>query len=160
MFEKSRASNITAQATHIPATITLTTGETLTGTLATSGVGRLAEILNSAAPFVEFRTLAGETRHFNKVAIISISPVEVPSADQLSRRNVDAAVFDPYAVLGITNAATPEQIHAAYVTMARNYHPDRYAASGLPREVTDYICAMAKRINAAWDILSSSHALA
>ena len=33
MFEKSRASNITAQATHIPATITLTTGETLTAQL-------------------------------------------------------------------------------------------------------------------------------
>jgi len=158
MFEKSRASNITAQVTHIPASITLTTGETLTGTLAAPGTGRLAEVLNSAAPFVEFQTLAGDIRHFNKSALVSITPLEMPRADQLSRRNADAAMFDPYTVLGVTSAATPEELHAAYVTMARTYHPDRYAANGLPREVIDYITAMAKRINAAWDILSRNHA--
>ncbi len=158
MFEKSRASNITAQVAHIPASITLTTGEALTGTLAASGVGRIGEVLNSPAPFVEFRTLAGDTRHFNKAAIISIAPVDMPRADQLSRRNADAAVFDPHAILGVASNATPEQIRAAYVAMARDYHPDRYASASLPREVTDYICAMAKRINAAWDILSRSHA--
>ena len=160
MFEKSRASNITAQVTYIPVSITLTTGEPLTGSLATSGVGRLAEVLNSAAPFVEFQAVDGQTRHFNKSAILSITPLEMPRADQLSRRNAEAAVFDPYAVLGISSTATPEQIHAAFVTMARNYHPDRYAASDLPREVTDYITAMAKRVNAAWDILSRNHAQA
>ena len=160
MFEKSRASNITAQVTHIPASITLTTGETLTGTLAASGVGRIGEVLNSPAPFVEFQAHDGQTRHFNKSAIVSITPLEMPRADQLSRRNADAAVFDPYSVLGISSSATPEQVHAAYVSMARDYHPDRYAAAGLPREVTDYISAMAKRVNAAWDIVSRNHASA
>lgn len=88
------------------------------------------------------------------------APTNSGISRQKALANTEPSTHDPYAVLGITNAATPEQIHAAYVTMARNYHPDRYAASGLPREVTDYICAMAKRINAAWDILSSSQALA
>ena len=160
MFEKSRASNITGPVTQIPASVTLNTGERLSGTLSASGPGRLTEILNSQAPFVEFHCLDGTVLHFNKSAIISIAPLELPTADQLSRRNVDAAAFDPYNILGVTAMATPEQLRDAYVNMARVYHPDRYAAAGLPREVTDYIAAMAKRINAAWDILSRSQASA
>jgi hypothetical protein len=33
--------------------------------------------------------------------------------------------------------------------MAKAYHPDRYATAELPQEVSDYLAAMARRINAA-----------
>lgn len=154
MFEKNRASNITSATVRIAACICLTGGQRVCGYIVAAGSGRLSEILNGPAPFVEFHTLDGEVRHFNKQAIVSLDPVDVPNADHLARRNADAAAFDPYAVLGLSCAATPEQVREAYVALARTYHPDRYAAAGLPREVTDYISAMAKRINAAWDILS------
>jgi len=156
MFEKNRASNITAATVRIAARITLNSGECVAGHLVASGSGRLAEALNSPAPFIEFQTLSGQTRHVNKLAIVSLDPVEAPNADQLARRNADAAAFDPYAVLGVSCTATPEQLHEAYVSLVRTYHPDRYAAAGLPREVTDYIAAMSKRINAAWEIVSRS----
>ena len=156
MFEKNRASNITAATVRIAARITLNSGECVAGHLVAPGSGRLAEALNSTAPFIEFQTLSGATRHINKLAIVSLDPVEVPNSDQLARRNADAAAFDPYAVLGLASTALPEQLHEAYVSLVRTYHPDRYAAAGLPREVTDYIAAMSKRINAAWEIVSRS----
>lgn len=160
MFEKSRSSNLTSSSTLIPATITLTSGDILVGSVVAGGSGRLQEVLNAPSAFVEFHSHAGDLRFLNKAAIASIAPLDAAAADQLARRNVEAAAFDPYAVLGLTGAASLEQLHAAYVNLARNYHPDRYAAAGLPREVTDYIAAMAKRINAAWDIISRTNAQA
>lgn len=157
MFEKSRASNMTAQVNAIPASLTLASGEVLSGNLICTGPGRLSDALNSPAAFVEFQLHNGEVRHINKAAISSLTQSDIPKADQLTRRNVEAAAFDPYAVLGITPDASPEAIREAFVQLARLYHPDRYSAAGLPTEVSNYFVAMAKRINAAWDILSRSH---
>ena len=158
MFEKSRASNLTSQTTQIPATITLSSGETLNGSIIAAGTGRLPEVLNSPSSFIEIISHIGDTRHINKAAIVSIDPLTVAAADQLSRRNVDAAAFDPYAILGVGWQASLPELHQAYLKLARTYHPDRYAHAGLPAEVTGYIAAMAKRINAAWEILSRSQA--
>lgn len=36
----------------------------------------------------------------------------------------DAVVFDPYAVLGVSPLAGPEEIHSAYRAIARRLHPD------------------------------------
>lgn len=156
MFEKKSASNITAATVRIAARITLSSGDCLSGHLVAAGSGRLSEALNGPSPFIEFQSPGGEVRHFNKLAILCVDPVDVPNANQLARRNADSAAFDPYAVLGLSSAASPEQLHAAYVSLARTYHPDRYAAAGLPSEMTEYVSAMAKRINAAWEIVSHS----
>ena len=44
-----------------------------------------------------------------------------------------------------------EQAREAYLKLAKLYHPDRYAAADLPREVRDYLAVMVRRINAAHD---------
>jgi hypothetical protein len=50
--------------------------------------------------------------------------------------DTDAVEFDPYAVLGVSPLAGPEEIHSAYRAIARHLHPDvnpadpRSAASG------------------------------
>ena len=158
MFEKSRASNLTSQTVQVPASITLASGDILHGAVIATGTGRLTDVLNAPSAFVEFHSHTGDVRHLNKAAIVSIDPVNVSAADQLARRNVEAAAFDPYAVLGMTANASLQELHQAYLNLARTYHPDRFVAAGLPGEVTDYISAMAKRINAAWEILSRSQA--
>jgi hypothetical protein len=156
MFEKSRASNMTAQVNMIPASLVLSTGETLSGNVTSTGPGRLIDVLNAPTAFIEFHTHDGEIRHINKSAVISLAQPDLPRTDQLARRNADAAAFDPYAVLGVNRDATPDAIREAFIRLARLYHPDSHASATLPGEVSDYICAMAKRINAAWDILSRS----
>ncbi len=37
-------------------------------------------------------------------------------------------------MLGVPQNASPEQIRKAYVTLAKTYHPDRYATAELPPE--------------------------
>ena len=32
---------------------------------------------------------------------------------------------DPYAVLGVDRSASPEELHRAWVRLARRHHPDR-----------------------------------
>ena len=86
MFEKSRASNMTAQVNAIPASLTLASGEVLSGNLICTGPGRLSDALNSPAAFVEFHLHNGEVRHINKAAIASLTQSDIPKADQLTRR--------------------------------------------------------------------------
>ena len=39
--------------------------------------------------------------------------------------------------------------------MVRKYHPDRFAALDLPKEMTEYAAAMLVRINLAYEQLAS-----
>lgn len=55
--------------------------------------------------------------------------------------------FDPYATLGISRRADGRQVRDAYRRLAQRYHPDRSDDQG----ATDRM----KRINRAWEILSS-----
>lgn len=57
-----------------------------------------------------------------------------------------------YEVLGVAPTASPAEIRAAYVALARQHHPDRMSAAG-----TDAQAVSAQRmaqINAAWTVLS------
>ena len=45
--------------------------------------------------------------------------------------------------------ASREEIREPYVRLAKSYHPDRYATVALPPEVSNYLAAMARRIDAA-----------
>jgi hypothetical protein len=83
MFEKSRASNMTAQVNMIPASLVLSTGETLSGNVTSTGPGRLIDVLNAATAFIEFHTHDGEIRHINKSAVISL--LRLRAARVLSR---------------------------------------------------------------------------
>ncbi len=157
MFEKSRAANITGNAKTIPARLVLVSGETFDGTVLVHGVGRLQEALNSSNTFIEFLTVDGHTRHFNKAVIVSLDPLDIPQADQLTKRNPNAAAFDPYHVLSVTSEMPAEQIRSTYHELARKYHPDRFVSAGLPSEVSQYLESMAQRINLAYETISRAH---
>ncbi len=54
---------------------------------------------------------------------------------------------DPYTILGVSRTATDEEIKKAYRALARKYHPDNYADSGL----ADLAEEKMKEINEAYD---------
>ena len=54
---------------------------------------------------------------------------------------------DPYAVLGVSQNATDEQVKTAYRELAKKYHPDNYANNPL----ADLAMEKMKEINEAYD---------
>ncbi|MGB8131223.1 MAG: restriction endonuclease [Candidatus Angelobacter sp.] len=79
------------------------------------------------------------------------------SRDQgATRPNIssDSKPFDPYAVLGISRNASPEEIRAAYRREMVNYHPDKVAHLG--KELRDLAKTKAQEINRAYQELARS----
>lgn len=58
---------------------------------------------------------------------------------------------DPYAVLGLTPAATDAEIRLAWRQLVRDNHPDGLAARGVPPEFVQRATEKVAGINAAWD---------
>ena len=56
--------------------------------------------------------------------------------------------FDPYAVLGISRDASPQQVALAHRRLAKRFHPDLHPG--------EEVASRMQRINDAWSILSSS----
>ncbi|MBQ8746619.1 MAG: J domain-containing protein [Clostridia bacterium] len=61
---------------------------------------------------------------------------------------------DPYTILGVARDASDEDIKKAYRTLARKYHPDNYADSGL----ADLAEEKMKEINEAYDAIQKMRA--
>lgn len=60
----------------------------------------------------------------------------------------NGAAHDPYAVLGVSRAASSKQLARAHRRLAKSHHPDLHAGG------TDAAARM-REINEAWEILSS-----
>jgi len=66
---------------------------------------------------------------------------------------------DPYVVLGISHAATADAIHAAWRKLAREHHPDRLIAQGMPAELIHMANERLAVINAAYERIKAGAAL-
>jgi len=60
---------------------------------------------------------------------------------------------DPYALLGLSRGASPEQVTEAYRALAQIYHPDRY--SDAPERVREESLRRMQTLNAAYDEIRS-----
>jgi hypothetical protein len=136
--------------------IVLEGGEELQGKLLVPPGRVLSDVLNSTAPFIEFEPTEGDRMFIAKSALQSVQPSNVPAKPDLWAGSAEPGSFDPLAVLGLKAGATREEARDAYVRMAKIYHPDRYAAVELPREVRDYLAAMVRRVNAAHQALENA----
>jgi DnaJ like chaperone protein len=66
---------------------------------------------------------------------------------------------DPYVVLGLTRAATNEQLRDARKRLMRENHPDSLASRGVPPEFIARATERAARVNAAWDRIKRERGL-
>jgi hypothetical protein len=125
----------------------------LTGRIVVPRNRGLGEVMNGPNPFVDFETADGDRLLLAKAAIKSVRSLHAGRPVDLQQRIKDAAGFDPRAILGVAPTATRGEVRQAYLTLAKIYHPDRYASAELPDEVREYLSAMARRINAAYAVL-------
>jgi DnaJ like chaperone protein len=58
---------------------------------------------------------------------------------------------DPYVVLGISRSASRQAVHEAWRRLAREHHPDRLVAQGMPAELVHMANARLAAINAAYE---------
>jgi hypothetical protein len=137
----------------IPVHLLLTSGECLKGGIVLGLTSKLFDLMARPQAFIEFRASDGTQQLVAKACIERVVPLEIPRADQLSRRIALDQTFDPYATLGIAPDAAPGEVSAAYRALARKYHPDHYIGLDAPHEVIDYVSAMFRRITLAYNEL-------
>ena len=66
---------------------------------------------------------------------------------------------DPYTVLGVDHDADNDAIKAAYRRLARDNHPDKLMAQGLPEEAIQVANQKLARINAAYDEIAKERGI-
>jgi DnaJ like chaperone protein len=84
-----------------------------------------------------------------------------PSAAERARRGGPQArpEVDPYSVLGVTRAASNDDIRARWKTLMRENHPDSLASQGVPPDFIAAASARVATINAAYDIIKRERKL-
>jgi hypothetical protein len=145
MFDRRKTDKLDATSVEI----TLEGGRELKGRFNIAPDRALIEVLNGPSAFIEFEPAGGTRTIIAKSALQSIKQREVPGQPNLSAG--PSSNFDPYAVLHIDRDADAEAARRAYLDLSKVYHPDRFATVVLPPEVSQYLAAMARRINAAYD---------
>ena len=61
-----------------------------------------------------------------------------------------AIADDPYEVLGLASDATVAEVKKQYRKLARDLHPDKQIANGMPQELVVIATERLARINAAY----------
>ena len=153
MFERNRIDSGVQQAVSVAAEVELEGGDLMKGRFLIPAARSIGEVLNSGGQFVEFEPYGEARRFLSKSAIRAVKVISVPNAGQLDQSRREAAGFDPYLVLGVTKATPWEEVRHAYIALSKTYHPDRFGNVELPKEVADYLSAMASRVNIAYAAL-------
>ena len=153
MFERNKIDNV--ETNGVAVEVTTDGGETLTGRLMIAIGRNLPDVLNSPGGFIEFEPWGGDRVLIAKSSLRTIKLTQAPRPESLRARLAATEGFDPHSILGVAPTATLEDVKAAWHRLSMAYHPDRYATAKLPTEVTDYLAAMARRINAAYAALEA-----
>ena len=117
---------------------------------------KLFELINREEKFIDAEMPGGERIILAKTAIKTVKSRDIPKAKDLAELVEDKNGFDPHRVLQVEKTADAEAVRHAYLSMVREYHPDRFAAIGMPKEINDYLSVMLRRVNAAYDMLSNA----
>ena len=159
MFERSAVDNHSHRQTRPTLVrISFADGNEATGYIEVSIQRGLTETLNGSATFIAFTPAEGEEEVIAISSIAAVRPIKLPKADQLSSRDRFMAEAAPHRILGLDADADREAIRAAYHRLSKVYHPDRYAGTALPKEVAEYLSAMARRLNVAYAALTQNRA--
>ena len=75
------------------------------------------------------------------------------AAGERPRARPENAYDESFAILGVAETATHEQIKFAYRALIREHHPDKLMAAGMPPEFVATATEKMKRINVAYDTI-------
>jgi hypothetical protein len=151
MFDSSKTSARTLIA------LTYADGRSETVAVRLGLSAKLHDALNNGDMFLDVVNAADKQYFVAKSSVVRIELVEAPKINQLNhkRRAADQERFDAWDILGLQHGASAEAVRSAYHARIRAYHPDRFAAVELPREMRDYAAAMVVRINLAYEQIGS-----
>ncbi|MEL6290814.1 MAG: DnaJ domain-containing protein [Pseudomonadota bacterium] len=155
MFERNTIDNGN-DLTAIAAEVTTDTEEVWAGRFILSRGRDLHATLNGPDLFILFERYGGKREYLAKSSIKAIRALETGAIPRLHTAVRDDDNFDPHQILGLRASATLSDVRSAWHSLSMAYHPDRYANAELPTEVTRYLEAMARRINAAYEALEAT----
>lgn len=78
---------------------------------------------------------------------------------QIRARHTGDGVGDPYAILGVSETASADQLRAAYHRAVRDNHPDQMQARGVPPEMLHVATDRMAAINSAWKLIKEAQKL-
>jgi DnaJ domain len=156
MFERNRIDSIEQGTTAV--VLALTDGRELNGKITMPATRSMVDFLNGQTSFIEFEPYDGDKSFLAKAMIRDVRVLSVPRPGNVNQRLRDLDGFDPYQILGVERGTSWEETRTAYHSLAKIYHPDRYATAELPDEVVNYLSGMARRVNAAYAALEASQA--
>jgi hypothetical protein len=151
MFERNRPE--TQEQGAVSVEVTLDDGAVVAGRLLIPAARTAYDVLNGPALFLEFEPFEGERRFIAKSALKAVKLLAGARPLNLAQKARDLDGFDPHSILGVKSGAGWDEIRSAYLQAAKAYHPDRYANTDLPPEVTSYLSGMLRRINSAYAAL-------
>jgi hypothetical protein len=154
MFERNKVDS-TSEQTAVAIEAGLEDGRILKGKVAIPLHKTVYDVLNGSGAFLEFEPFDGERQFIAKASLRTVKMLSVGRGPNLTVRLRDVDGFDPHTILGLTRAASWDDVKAAYHRLAKIYHPDRYSSAELPQEVQDYLASMARRVNAAYAALEA-----
>jgi hypothetical protein len=141
-----------------PVELLLVDGTVLRGTLLVSRDKSMRDFFNILTdPFFDFECNREGSVVLAKSSVRRILPEgaqkkeDQSKIDALAARQAEFERNDPYKLLGVSMGVDAETLRKAYISKARTYHPDKFADAGLPQEVFEYLNAMARRINGAYE---------
>jgi DnaJ like chaperone protein len=107
-----------------------------------------------ADSFVHERELAFLTR------LGEIFRLDQRTFDRVAAGFIRRSGPDPYRILGVLNTATDDEIKRAWRKLARENHPDRHVAHGLPAEMMAILTDRLQQINAAYEAIRLERGIA
>ena len=155
MFERNRSE--AQEFASVAVEIVVDDGTVSTGKMFIAASRSVFDVLNGAALFVDFEPYEGERRFIAKASLKSVKLLAGAKPLNLAQRSRDLDGFDPQAILGVQTGAPWDDVRSAYLSLAKIYHPDRFATAELPTEVATYMSGMLRRVNVAYAALEVAH---
>lgn len=98
-----------------------------------------------------------EMEYLRRVA--DIFGFDAAQFDCIAARHVGEGKADPYTVLGIDHTADDAAVKTAWRRLAKEHHPDRLVAMGVPREFVKVAENRLAAVNAAYERIAASRGL-
>jgi hypothetical protein len=113
----------------VEAAVELEDGTNLLGFFFVKPMQRVSDLLNDHRQFLPLQVTDGPIVHLHKSKIAKVT--------QLTQEPDSGKTFDPYEVLGVSPAASDENLKEAYHSLCSAYHPDKLQGLGLPSEFNE-----------------------